>query len=120
VGVVLVGRRVFLQTMVGSLLLAGSLAAEAQPPKSTVRIGFLGIFPTSIREEAFLQGLHDFGYVEGQNITIERRYFEGMPERLPDLATQLVRLKVDVIVVDACGSPTSLISGPRRAGCTWP
>jgi putative tryptophan/tyrosine transport system substrate-binding protein len=120
VGVVLVGRRVFLQTMVGSLLLAGSLAAEAQPPKSTVRIGFLGIFPTSIREEAFLQGLHDFGYVEGQNITIERRYFEGMPERLPDLATQLVRLKVDVIVVDACGSPTSPISGPRRAGCTWP
>ena len=38
-----------------------------------MRIGFLGMFPTSIREEALLQGLHDFGYVEGQNIAIERR-----------------------------------------------
>ena len=87
--------------MVGSLLLAGSLAAEAQPPKSTVRIGFLGIFPTSIREEAFLQGLHDFGYVEGQNITIEHRSSEGKFDRLPDLAAELVRLKVDVIVTPA-------------------
>jgi putative ABC transport system substrate-binding protein len=96
--------------MVGSLLLAAALAAEAQPPRSTVRIGFLGMFPTSIREEAFLQGLHDFGYVEGQNIAIERRYFEGMPERLPDLAAQLVRLKIEVIVVDACGAPLNAAS----------
>lgn len=104
------GSRAFLGSIVGSLLLAVSLSAEAQAPKSTVRIGFLGIFHTSIREEAFLQGLHDFGYVEGQNITIERRYFEGMPERLPELATQLVRLKVEVIVVDACGAPLNAAS----------
>jgi ABC-type amino acid transport substrate-binding protein len=93
---------------VGSLL-AVSLAAEAQTTKS-LRIGFLGIFPTNIREEALLQGLHEFGDVEGKNITIERRYFEGMPERLPDLATQLVNLKVDVIVVDACGAPLNAAS----------
>ena len=115
-------RRAFIATIAGSLL-AAPLAAEAQPPSKVPRIGFLATnspaeYPDLL--EAFRQGLRDLGYVEGQNIAIERRYFEGRAERLPDLATQLVRLKVDVIVVDACGSPTSPISGPRRAGCTWP
>ena len=91
-------------------LLAAPLAAEAQKPAKVPRIGFLGIFPTNLRDEALRQGLHEFGYVEGQNIAIERRYFEGWAERLPDLTTQLVRLKVDVIVVDACGAPLSAAS----------
>jgi putative ABC transport system substrate-binding protein len=51
------------------------------------------------------QGLRDLGYIEGQNITIEHRYAEGMAERLPDLAAELVQLKVDVIVVG--GSPST-------------
>ena len=81
------------------------------------RIGFLGTWPTNSHYEALRQGLHEFGYVEGQNMAIERRYFEGRTERLPDLATQLVQLKVDVIVVDACGSPLSAAS---RATSTIP
>src|SRR5206468_6229469 len=50
---------------------------------------------------AFIQGLRDLGYVEGQNVTIERVSSEGKYERLPDLAAELVRRKVDVIVVPA-------------------
>src|SRR5204863_2979555 len=53
--------------------------------------------------EAFRQGLRDLGYVEGQDLVIEQRYAEGSEERLHDLAAELVRLKVDVIV--AAGSP---------------
>jgi putative ABC transport system substrate-binding protein len=48
--------------------------------------------------EAFRQGLRELGYVEGQNLVIEYRYAEGSQERLPNLAAELVRLKVDVIV----------------------
>ena len=101
-------RRAFLGTVAGSLL--APLAAEAQKPAKIPRIGFLGISPTNLRDEALRQGLHEFGYVEGQNIAIERRYFEGRADRLADLTTQLVRLKVDVIVVDACGAPLSAAS----------
>ena len=91
-------------------LLAAPLAAEAQQPAKIARIGFLGTFPTSLHDEALRQGLHEFGYVESQNIAIERRYSEGRAEGLPDLATTLVRLKVDVIVVDACGAPLTAAS----------
>ncbi len=91
-------------------LLAAPLAAEAQQPTKVPRIGFLGTWPINPHYEALRQGLHEFGYVEGQNIAIERRYFEGRTERLHDLATQLVRLKVDVIVVDACGAPLNATS----------
>jgi putative tryptophan/tyrosine transport system substrate-binding protein len=98
-------------------LLAAPLAAEAQQPAKIPRIGFLGTFPTNRHDEALRQGLHEFGYVEGQNIAIERRHFEGRAERLPDLATELVRLKVDVIVVDACGAP---LNAARQATSTIP
>jgi putative ABC transport system substrate-binding protein len=86
-------------------LLAAALAAEAQQPAKIPRIGFLGTLPTNPRYEALRQGLREFGYFEGQNIAIERQDSEGRAERLPDLATKLVQLKVDVIVVDACGAP---------------
>ena len=75
--------------------------AEAQQPKKVPRIGFLGAnFPSTnpARYEAFRQGLRELGYVEGKNIVIEWRWAEGKTERLPDLAAELVRLKVDVIV----------------------
>ncbi len=75
--------------------------AEAQQPKTIPRIGFLGIgSPSSVtgRSEAFRQGLRELGYVEGQNIVIEWRFAEGKREELPALASELVRLKVDVIV----------------------
>ena len=98
-------RRAFLGTLAGSLL-AAPLAAEAQPTGKVYRIGILGNVPLTDPEGAnlwgaFVQGLRELAYVEDQNITIERRSSEGQYERLPALAADLVRLKVDVIVVPA-------------------
>src|SRR6266545_3790748 len=75
--------------------------AQAQQPKKVPRIGFLaGVSPSTIsaRTEAFRQGLRELGYVEGKNIIIEWRYAEEKLDRLNDLAAELVRLKVEVIV----------------------
>ena len=75
--------------------------AQAQQPARIPRIGILAPPSASFisaRIEAFRQRLRELGYVEGKNIFIEYRYAEGKPERLPDLAAELVRLKVDVIV----------------------
>jgi putative ABC transport system substrate-binding protein len=96
-------------------LLAVPLAGEAQPPAKVPRIGFLATLPTNPHDEALRQGLHEFNYVEGRNIAIERRYSEGKPERLPDFAAELVRLKVDVIVVDACGASLNAASQATSA-----
>ena len=74
---------------------------EAQQPKKIPRIGFLGATSPSVesaRIEAFRQGLRELGHVEGKNIVIEYRWAEGKIDRLPDLAAELVRLKVDIIV----------------------
>jgi putative ABC transport system substrate-binding protein len=99
--------------------LAAPLAADSQRPAKMSRVGYLVVTPLadppSAEREAFLQRLRELGYVEGQNITIERRYSEGRAEGLPDLATQLVRLKVDVIVVDACGAPLNAASQATSA-----
>ena len=87
--------------MLGAVLLALSAAAAAQQPTKIPRIGFLVSrrFPLSrARIEAFRQGLRELGYVEGKNIVIEWRYAEGKLDRLPALAAELVRLKVDIIV----------------------
>ena len=75
--------------------------AQAQQPTKIPRIGFLtATSPSAVaaRIEAFRQGLRELGYVEGKNIVIEWRYAEGKLDRLPALAAELVRLKVDVIV----------------------
>ncbi len=77
-----------------SLILA-PLAMEAQQPRNIPRIGMLspGVPSQNPRTlEAFRQGLHELGYVEGQNILLERRYAEGRVERFADLAAELVRL----------------------------
>jgi ABC-type uncharacterized transport system substrate-binding protein len=87
--------------------------AAAQQAKKTPRIGFLlGSSRLTLSEpiDGFRQGLREFGYVEGQNIVIEYRYAEGKFGRLPDLAAELVRLKVDVIVA-AGGSPAIQAAG---------
>ena len=87
-----------------AMLLALCVSAEAQQPTKVPRIGYLAAklsLPlTWPRIEAFRQGLRDLGYVEGKNIVIEWRYAEGKLDRLPALAAELVRLKVDVIVFD--------------------
>jgi len=75
--------------------------AQAQQPTKIPPIGFLiasSLSAQSARIEAFRQGLRELGYVEGKNIVIEYRSAEGKPDRLPALAAELVRLKVDVIV----------------------
>ena len=83
-------------------LLAAPLAAEAQPAQKVYRIGFLGAGSspagTDSTLEVLRQGLRDLGYVEGHNLVIEARWAEGRFERFPDLAAELVRLKVGVIV----------------------
>ena len=82
--------------------------AQAQQPTKIPRIGYLGgAPPVSARREAFRQGLRDLGYVEGKNIIIEWRSGEGKADRVPGLAAELVRLKVEVIVTDGSGSTRS-------------
>src|SRR5262245_18285687 len=84
--------------LLAAMLLAVSFPAEAQQPKKIPRIGYLtGV--GSAPSKAFLQGLRDLGYIEGKNILIEFRTTEAKP-RFPELAAELVRLKVDVIVAN--------------------
>jgi putative ABC transport system substrate-binding protein len=93
----------------GALLCAVSLAAEAQPPGKVHRIGLLeveGEASNAANLDAFRQGLRERGYVEGRDYAIEYRSAEGRPERFPDLAAELVRLEVDVIVTR--GTPAAL------------
>jgi len=100
-------RRGFI-TIVGGSVLAAPLAVEAQPAAKISRIGFLffGAPGPSAEVDAFRQGLRELGYIEGQNATIEYRFAGGQVERLPELASELARLKVDVIV--ASNTPSAI------------
>ncbi len=99
-------RRKFIE-VIGGGLLAAPLAAEAQQAAKVPHIGWLG-GPTRESADAFVRefqrGLKDLGWVEGQNIVIEWRFGGGRAEQLPDLAAELVRLRVDLIV--APSTPT--------------
>ena len=78
------------------------MTAEAQQPKKVPRIGYLSASDPateSTRSEAIRLALRELGYIEGQNIATEYRYAEGKLDRYPELAAELVRLKVDIIVV---------------------
>jgi ABC-type uncharacterized transport system substrate-binding protein len=113
-----VTRRAFLGTLAGSLL-AAPLAAEGQQAGKVSRIGLLSSASSSAgadRLRAFKEGLHALGYVEGRNLIIEYRWAEGRDERLPALAADLVRLKVDMIVTQ--GTSASLEA--RRVSATMP
>ena len=88
--------------LVAVVLLVLGVTAEAQQPKKLFRIGYLSsLSPSSesTRSEAIRLALRELGYIEGQNIAIESRYGEGKLDRAPELAAELVRLKVDIIVV---------------------
>ncbi|HEX9455742.1 MAG TPA: ABC transporter substrate-binding protein [Candidatus Binatia bacterium] len=83
-----------------ALMISGAIA-EAQQPNKIPRLGYLAASTpsaNSTRVDAFRQGLRELGYVEGKNIVIEFRFAEGKLDRVPALAAELVRLKVDVIV----------------------
>ena len=87
---------------IGALLLALSFPSGAQQTGKVPRVGFLlASFPSNETRSlrGFRQGLRELGYAEGNNIKIEYRYAEGNSDRFPDLAAELVRLKVDIIVV---------------------
>jgi putative ABC transport system substrate-binding protein len=93
--------------------------AEAQQPKKVPRIGVLSAgSPSSATHQhaAFRQGLRDLGYIEGQNIIVEYRFAEGKIDRFPELATEMVGLKVNVIVVGG----TRLTSAAKQATNTIP
>jgi putative tryptophan/tyrosine transport system substrate-binding protein len=92
-------RKRFLRLTLGALLFALCLPAAAQPPAKVFRIGYLSLRNAiEPHEEAFLKGLRDLGYIDGQNILIEWRFANGKAEHMGDFAAELVRLKVDVIV----------------------
>ena len=100
-------------------LLAAPLAAEAQQAGKVYRIGYLaGGLATANPHflEAFQHGLRELGWVEGQNIVVEYRFAEGRLDRLPDLAAELVQLKVEVIVA----TPTPAAVAAKNATGTIP
>jgi putative ABC transport system substrate-binding protein len=115
----MITRRMFLGTLAGGFL-AAPLAAEAQQTGKMPRIGYLSALSPSVdghRRKAFSDGLRDLGWIEGQNILVEERWAEGEYARLPDLAAELVRLNVDVIVA---AGPTPVIRAAKQATATIP
>jgi ABC-type uncharacterized transport system substrate-binding protein len=91
-----------LSLLIAVALVAFAVIVEAQQPKKVFRIGYLSntdAATDSSRAEAIWLALRELGYIEGQNIAIEYRYSEGKRDRAPELAAELVRLKVDIIVV---------------------
>jgi ABC-type uncharacterized transport system substrate-binding protein len=111
-----VKRRDFI-TLVGGAAAAWPFAAGAQQASKIFRIGFVGLPAAEPkRPEAFRAGLRDLGYEEGRNIVIEFRWADGHYERLPALFSELIRLKVDVIVT--FGTPGSLAA--KQATTTIP
>lgn len=113
-------RRAFTYALVALAACVESLgfanAADAQQPAGPMRhIGYLSPGP-GYPFEAFREGLRELGYVEGRDITIERRSAEGKPERLQDLAADLVQIRVDVIVT----ATTAATQAAQRATTTIP
>jgi len=113
-------RRAFIGTLAGGLL-AAPLATGAQQAAKVYRIGLLGGSPPNSPGgrrawEGFFQGMRELGYVEGQNILVEGRFYGDHTDRLPALAAELVRLKVDVIVAGAPPAPEAA----QRATSTVP
>ena len=109
-------RRTFLAGT-GAMLLAAPLAAEGQQARKVPVIGYLieRSGPTAF-DEAFRLGLRELGYSEGRNVVVEYRWADGKAERLPALAAELVRLKVDIIVTS--GTPGGLAA--KNATSTIP
>jgi len=112
-------RRTAIRRLATFFLTTASLA-QAQQPKKISRLGYLSNgdpASDSTRAEALRLSLRERGYVEGQNIAIEYRYAEGKRDRLPELAAELVRLKVDIILA---ASGDALIQAAKNATKTIP
>jgi putative ABC transport system substrate-binding protein len=112
----MMNRRTAIRRLATVILSIGSLA-HAQQAKRTPRIGYLSLAAKpSPRDEAFVQGLRDLGWVDGQNITIEYRWAAGKVESLSSLADELVSLKVDIIAAPA----TPAVNAAKNATKTIP
>jgi putative ABC transport system substrate-binding protein len=98
------------------VLLAVAVISEAQQTRKISRIGYLAGDSQAPSHAAFRQGLRDLGYVEGQTILIEWRFAEDKPDRFPELAAELVRLKVDVVVA----ANAAAVGALKRATTTIP
>jgi len=101
-----VKRREFI-TLLGGAVATWPLAAGAEQRERVRRIGFLSVSPRATVSRVYaglVQGMHELGYVEGKDFVTEWRSGEGAYERLPDLAAEFVRLKVDVIVTGVAGA----------------
>jgi putative ABC transport system substrate-binding protein len=98
-------RRKFFGLALSILLLALGFSSQAQQQTKIPRIGYLGGNSPNARSENFRQGLRELQYVEGKNIVIEWRHHEGKLDRLPALAAELVRIKVDIIIT--VGAPAA-------------
>jgi len=104
------------------MLLALSVSAEAQQPTGNVpRIGFLTTASasdpqTTLRLDAFRQGLRDLGYVEGKTVNIDYRYADGKPERLPQLAEELIHLKINILLA----SNATVARAAKKSNVTIP
>src|SRR5215831_13251752 len=114
------GRREFV-ALLGGAAAAWPLGARAQQSVKNWRIGFLagGARPVSLESSVysgFLRGMREVGYVQGRDFTIEWRFAEGRIELLPDLAAELVRLNVDVIVLGT----SAAVHPTKRATTTIP
>ena len=104
-----------------AMLFALCTSASAQQPKKVPRIGYLSSGNSasdSARAEGIRLALRELGYIEGQNIAIEYGYAEGKTDRFPELAAELVHLKVDIIVI--AGGGDSLIQAAKNATKTIP
>ena len=115
--------------------LAFGVVTEAQQPKKVPRIGFVSAranpTPTTpdSSADALRQGLRNLGYIEGKNIVIEYRYFEGKVDRIPSLVAELLQLKLDVLVTIPIDdrhcfthrfSPTGFILNASDSNCCYP
>src|SRR5262245_18804965 len=115
-----IGRRKFLATL-GGAAVAWPLVARAQQATTVRRVGFLlpgGERTTAVRGQldAFRQGLKEYGWLEGQNISVEYRFAEGKEDALPAIAAELARLRLDVIVAEG----TAAIQAAKTATQTVP
>jgi len=111
----MIHRRAFIASVCMGILIA-PLVGETQQAAKNPRIGLLSSFSHSdsvVWHQAFRQGLRDLGWVEGKNLGIEYRYAEGRHDRLPHLAADLVRLNVDIIVVNGASDALAAKSATR-------
>jgi putative ABC transport system substrate-binding protein len=109
--------RNFVACLLGAFLFAFCLPADAQQPKKVTRIGYLltgDPASDSARSEAIRLALRELGYIEGQNIAVEYRYAEGKFDRHPALAAELVRVKVDIILVAGGAIPVRAVKNATK------